>query len=76
MATRKVEAKWMENQQRWQVKVQDDGERKAFYSPIPGRKGKIEAERKADKWLESHHAKDVRFERLWDEFLEQLERSS
>ena len=46
MATRKVEAKWMENQQRWQVKVQDDGERKAFYSPIPGRKGKIEAERK------------------------------
>lgn len=76
MATRKVEAKWMENQQRWQVKVQDDGERKAFYSSVPGRKGKIEAEKKADKWLESNHIKDVRFERLWDEFLEQMERSS
>lgn len=55
---RKNEAKWVESRQRWQINVQDDGERRTFASSIPYRPdkkiqpGKIEAEKKADKWLE------------------------
>ena len=49
---RKGEASWIESQNRWCIKIQKDGVRKAFYSPIQGVKGKIEAEKKADDWLE------------------------
>lgn len=45
-------AVWMEKYQRWQIKVQKDGERKTFYSSTKGRTGQREANRKADQWLE------------------------
>ena len=45
-------AKWMENQKRWQIKVQKDGERRTFTSSTPGRKGQREANAKADAWLD------------------------
>ena len=51
MATRIVEAKWMKNQNRWQIKVQANGVRRAFTSSTPGRAGKAEVHRKADEWL-------------------------
>ena len=51
MAARKNEAKWIEARQRWQINVMNEGERKTFTSSTPGKKGKIEAEKKADKWL-------------------------
>ena len=71
MAERKNEAAWMEKQERWQVKVQKDGERKAFYSTTPGKKGKIEAEKKADTWLASGTAAAaIRLGKAWDEFVE------
>lgn len=66
---RKNEAKWIEVRQRWQINIQHDGERRTFISSTPGKKGKIEAERKADKWIESKTKKDVRFSVLWDMFL-------
>ena len=69
MATRKNEAKWIEARQRWQINVQDDGERKTFASAVVGPKGKIEAEKRADKWLERKHGKDIRLEVLWADFL-------
>ena len=66
---RKSEAIWNEKQERWIIKVQTDGERRSFYSSLPGRKGKHEAEGKADDWLESKSAKDVRFEAAWKLYL-------
>ena len=45
---RKNEAIWIEKSQRWQIKVQKDGVRRAFYSFTPSKRGKIEAEKKAD----------------------------
>lgn len=50
------EAYWSESQQRWQINVQKDGIRKTFVSSKAlsdpnNRKGKLEAERKADKFL-------------------------
>lgn len=45
-------AVWMEKHQRWQIKVQKDGERKTFYSSTKGRTGQREANAKADQWLE------------------------
>jgi len=69
---RKNEANWIESRQRWQINVQKDGERKTFSSSTLGTKGKIEAERKADKWLSSD-LKDtnIRFSTLYEEFLKE-----
>ena len=49
---RRSEAIWNENQKRWIIKVQSEGERKTFADPTPGKRGKVLAERKADDWLE------------------------
>lgn len=51
--TRNNSAVWLENQNRWQIKIQKDGVRKTFTSSLPGRAGKAEANRKADEWLAS-----------------------
>jgi len=53
MAQRKNEAVWVGSRRRWQINVQHEGARKTFTDPAPGRKGKIAAERKADKWLDN-----------------------
>lgn len=65
---RRSEAIWMENQQRWQIKVQKDGTRRTFYSTNPSKRGKVEAEKKADDWLEKG-AVDMRLDKAWAEFL-------
>lgn len=69
---RKTEAYWVESRQRWQIKVQSEGERKTFTSPTPGKKGKVEAEKKADKWLDFRTNKDIRFGALWELYLEEI----
>ena len=51
MSERKNEAVWTESRKRWQINVQVDGVRKTFTSSFPGRRGKADAERKADRWL-------------------------
>ena len=48
---RSNEAAWVESAHRWQINVQCNGKRKTFVCSKPGRKGKLEAERKADEWL-------------------------
>ncbi len=64
------EATWIESRQRWQIKIQRDGQRKTFTSSTPGKKGKIEAERKADKWEKDRNASDnIRFGVLWADFI-------
>ena len=52
MGRRTNTAVWLEKQQRWQIKVQKNGERKTFTSAKPGRTGQREANRKADAWLD------------------------
>ena len=65
------EAIWLEKSSRWSCKVTKDGVRKAFYCSTPGRKGKREAERKADKWLESGVVHGgTKFGALWADFLQ------
>lgn len=57
---RSAEAIWVEARNRWQINMQNDGKRKTFTSSLPGRKGKHDAELKADEWLESQ-TEDRRF---------------
>lgn len=52
MGKRTNSASWIENMNRWQIKVQKDGVRKAFTSSKPGRAGQREANAKADAWLD------------------------
>ncbi|MBC3516051.1 tyrosine-type recombinase/integrase [Neobittarella massiliensis] len=74
MSTRKNDAQWMEKQQRWQIKVQKDGQRRTFYSSNPSRRGKVEAERKADHWLEVGSCdENIRFGSLWSDFLAEVQ---
>ncbi len=67
---RNTEAKWIEVRQRWQINVtNEDGERKTFVSSKPGRKGKLESERKADDWLEDSSKQRIRLEEAWKQFI-------
>lgn len=66
---RRAEAQWQEKRRAWVVKVQKDGMRKAFQSSTPGRKGKREAEAKADEWLESEQS-EMPFQTAWKMFLD------
>lgn len=66
---RKSEAIWIESKSYWQVKVQKDGIRKSFTSSLKGRKGKHDAEAKADQWLETG-TEDMRFDKAWQAFLD------
>lgn len=68
------EATWSDSAQRWRIAVQRDGERKQFYSSKAGRKGKLEAERKADEWLERGEIKEMRFGEAYDKFIEDKKR--
>ena len=52
MSRRTNSAVWQEAYSRWRVAVQKDGQRRYFYSSLPGRTGQREANRKADAWLE------------------------
>lgn len=49
---RKNEAIWLSKENRWLIQIQVDGKRKKFYSSVEGRRGKIQAEKKADDWLQ------------------------
>ncbi len=70
---RRAEAYWNEKEKRWQINVQRNGVRRSFYSPIPGRVGKHEAEDKADAWLKKlHPGENMRFEPAWEAFLKDL----
>ena len=68
---RKNEAVWFEKHKRWQIKVQVDGVRKTFYSSQKGKKGKIEAEQKADKFINGGIVvSEIRLKLAFERFLE------
>lgn len=63
----------MEARQRWQINVQNDGQRRTFTSSTPGTKGKVEAERKADAWLkEPTTTERVKAGKLLEDYVEYL----
>lgn len=70
---RRAEAIWFDNLKRWQINVQCDGIRKTFTSSIPGRKGKHDAENKADDWLESQ-SESRRFDQAWGVYIKDYEK--
>ena len=66
---RKNEAIWIDSRDRWQINVQKNGQRKTFTSKTPGKKGKAETERKADRWLEDPvTAENARVGTLLDQY--------
>lgn len=66
---RKNEAVWIASRSRWQINVQADGVRKTFTSSFSGRRGKADAERKADRWLEDAAAAEtIRVGKLLDQY--------
>ena len=70
---RRAEAIWIESGSYWLIKVQKDGIRKSITSHIKGRKGKHEAEAKADDWLAGAQS-DLRFLKAWDLFMDDQRR--
>lgn len=73
MGKRVGTAKWLEKQNRWQIKVQKDGERRTFTSSKPGRNGQREANAKADAWLdEGIENANKRVSALLDEYIADL----
>lgn len=74
MATRINIPKWLPKYERWQIKVRKDGERKTFTSPIPGREGQKDCQKKADAWLEENLLdQQIRVRQLYDKWVEELE---
>ncbi len=68
--TRSNSAVWDEETQRWAIRVQSDGVRRRFYSVMPGRRGKTDAERQADEWLKSHTVdEELRCSQLIEDWL-------
>jgi integrase len=71
----RAEAVWNDQQERWVLRVQMDGKRKAFYSSTKGYKGRREVEAKADSWLRSGTA-ERRFCEAWQRYLEHVQRNT
>lgn len=73
---RRAQARWVESRQRWQINVQVDGERRTFSSSKPGPRGRVEAERKADMWLERRlMSENTSFEVVAKEYLQSIDKS-
>ena len=70
MGRRTNTAAWLPNQNRWQIKVQKDGERRTFTSSKPGRTGQREANAKADAWMdEGIVSTSKRCREVWEEYM-------
>jgi integrase len=67
---RKNEAIWLSTEKRWLIQIQVDGKRKKFYSSTEGRRGKIQAEKKADDWLmRETFAESLRVQEVFASFI-------
>ena len=73
MNERKNEASWSESRLRWRIDVQRNGQRRTFYSAQQGRRGKLEAERKADEWLNGGRKKEMRVGELCKLYLDGID---
>lgn len=74
---RTAQARWIEDKQHWKVNVQADGStRKSFYSSTPGKRGKSEAERKADEWLDANCPDNIKFGAAWKQYIEKVKNTT
>lgn len=74
---RSNEAIWQEKYHRWRIQVQQDGVRKSFYSSKEGKKGKAEAEKKADQWLDNGEpTRSIPFDELAASYLSHIRTSN
>ena len=74
---RKTEAVWSEKYKHWRIQVQQNGVRRSFYSSIPKGRGKAEAERKADIWLEDGDPdREMTFDELSASYLSHIRTSN
>lgn len=74
---RRAEARWIENRKHWKINVQaDGGTRKSFYSSLAGRKGKVEAERKADDWLDANCPDNLNFKAAWSLYVDKIRKTT
>lgn len=70
---RKNEAIWLNTESRWLMQIQINGKRKKFYSSQKGKRGKIEAERKADDWLERNtFIENTKVQDMFDDFIAEM----
>lgn len=72
MARRTNTAVWRDEYNHWRINVQKDGDRRSFYSSVPGRKGQREANAKADAWLDDGISGDSRISAIYPMFLESV----
>jgi integrase len=72
MDKRGNEAFWVEAKKHWRIKVTRDGAAKEFTSAKKGKKGKIEAERKADAWIEDNVKENARVAKVAEKYLENV----
>lgn len=73
MQIKTVEPTWNESQQRWVASAQANGRRKWFYSAKSGRSGRMEAKRKAERWLlELSEETNKSVTVVWTEFIKDL----
>ncbi len=77
MGLRVNTAVWLEQYQRWQIKVRKDGVRRTFTCPIPGYKGQRECQKKADEWLdEGIISGNTKVTKLFGKWIEELKIST
>lgn len=70
-------AVWLEKYNRWQIKVQKDGERRTFTCSTPGRTGQRMCHAKADAWLDDNVVDtNVRVDKLFAEYLKTLQETT
>lgn len=66
-------AAWHEKYKRWQINVQKDGERRSFYSSIPGKEEKRDFHKKADAWLDEGLVNPyTKVTKLFGEWIEEI----
>lgn len=70
-------AKWLENYNRWQIKVQKNGERRTFTCSTPGRTGQRLCNAKADAWLDDNITDtSVRIDLLFADYIDMLKETT
>lgn len=74
MASARVDPlpRWDPIRLRWQLNAQKDGKRRAFYSPKLGKAGSAEVKRKRRAWLDGQSLDEVRLEKLFAMYLEDI----
>ena len=65
-----AEAKWCKSRKYWKINVQIDGQRRSFYSNDPTKKGKKEAEAKAESWATVRSGGDMRLSDAFNAYMD------